>query len=343
MRTVCCLPAVLFICLALLSGCGGASRKAAAGPPATVSEAAKVLDLTQYPLPKDAEAPGQRCLSELTFNSQGKAKPIFEEQRKYFLDRGWNEEPHTYISDESCSATLTKDGFVVSLSTIPGSGGKTMVQILQHGNVDFASLPVPPGAKSLYAGPVSAIFVCDQNADETKATCHKLLVEKGWQPYGEVGDMRVYKQNAIRLTANITPAPAQGGKMTVTYSAQLMSAELPLPPKADKVIFMDDPAQLKFESTQSVDELASYYRETLAKQGWTATTDKPIHDEKKDELIFRNPQKDLLWLTMQKSDDKLRVELKHQTAAEVEAVERRLRERFEKEKKKETQAEAETK
>lgn len=333
---------VAITCLSILPGCGGTSRKAVAGPPATTNEAAKVLDLAQHPLPKDAEAPGRRCLAELTFNAAGKPKPLFEEQKKYFIERGWNEEPHTYLSDESCSATLTKDGFVVSLSSIPGSDGKTMVSILQHGNIDLASLPMPANAKSLYSGPVSSIVLCETNPAETKVACQKLLVAKGWQPYGHVADTQYYKQNAIRLSTTIGPAPAQCGKTTISYSAQLMSAELPLLLEAKEVSYTDSPPRLQYVSAKTVEDIANYYRQELGKQNWKATTDTPIVDgnSNKSELIFRNPQKDLIWLTMQEAGDQLRVKLDHQTAAEVEAVEKRLRERFEKEKKGE-KAEAE--
>lgn len=330
MPRICCTSVLTFVCLGLAVGCGDSGRKAVAGPPARVEEAAKVLDLAALPLPEGAEGPGRRGLAQLTFNAPGSAKTLFDEQRKYFRDHGWSEEPTTYVSDESCSATFTKDGYSVSLSTIPTGDGKVMVAIQNHGNVDLAKLPVPASAKLSYGGPTSAIFFCDHDVAATKAEVDRLLQEKGWQPYGEAGDMRIYKQNAIRLNAMINSSPAQGGKTAITYNAQLMSADLPAPQGAENIRFTETPTVLQFETAQPVSDVAGFYRKALAEQGWKATTDETIHDDKKDELIFRNPQKDLIWLTMRPSDSKLQVKLEHQTAAEVEAIEKRLREQLEK-------------
>lgn len=329
-------PVFSLICMTMLCGCGGSSRQAVAGPPATVAEATKVLNFAEFPLPEGTEPLPWRCASELSFESPGKAKPIFDAQRKYFLDRGWEELPNTFVTDQACNATLSKEGFTVSLcvaaSSAADSGEKVRVTMYNHGNANLPELPAPAGSKPLYGGPVSAMHVCEKGADETKAACQKLLAEKGWTPYGELVDTLVFKQNAIRLTAYISEAPAQGGKITIQYSAQLMSADLPAPEGATKVRFIDNPARLTLETVKSVEEIAKFYCDSLAKQGWQATTDIPIHNEDKDELIFRNPQKDMLWLEITPAGDGRNVKLDFKSAADVEATEKRLREKFEQEK-----------
>jgi hypothetical protein len=329
-------PVFSAICATVLCGCDGTNRQATAGPPATVAEATKILSFAEYPLPAGTEPLPWRCASELSFESPGKAKPIFEAQRKYFLDRGWEELPNTYVSDEACNATLSKEGFIISLSvagsSAADSGEKVRVTMCNHGNANLPGLPAPAGSKPLYGGPVTAMHVCETGADETKEACRKLLAEKGWTPYGVLGDTLVFKQNAIRLTANISEAPAQGGKITIQYSAQLMSADLPAIDGAIKVVFIDNPARLTLETAKSVDEISKFYCDALAKQGWKATTEKPIHSEEKDEQIFRNPAKDMLWLTIEPSGDDCKIKLDFKLAADVEATEKRLREKFEKEK-----------
>ena len=74
----------------------------------------------------------------------------------------------------------------------------------------------------------------------------------------------------------------------------------------------------------SKQDIVDFYRPTLAKAGWQATTEKPIKIDFKDVMIFRNPTKEMLTLEMYDVDAKTRVLLKHQSAAEVAETERRI-------------------
>ena len=152
-----------------------------------------------------------------------------------------------------------------------------------------------------------------------------MLLGKGWQPYGTAGNQQFFKQNAVRLSANISSAPAQGGKTVIDYHTVLMSADLPAPAETEQLQYSDGPTQLFFDSKATEQDIVDFYRTTLAKAGWQATTEKPFQIDFKHEMIFRNPQKDMLTLEMRDVDGKTRVLLKHQSAAEVAEIEQQVK------------------
>ena len=84
-----------------------------------------------------------------------------EFHRKAFGAQGWKELPNSTISDESASAMFSRDGFVVSLSVIPFEATGVSVRLQNLGNVKPGKLPVPPGAKSVYAGDPTAMYDTD--------------------------------------------------------------------------------------------------------------------------------------------------------------------------------------
>jgi hypothetical protein len=161
--------------------------------------------------------------------------------------------------------------------------------------------------------------------EQTADACRKLLLAEGWQPYGTAGDVLFFKQNAVRLSARISAAPAQGGKTVIDYSTALVSVDLPAPAETVSLQYTDVNTQLFFDSKASEQDIVGFDRPTLAKAGWEATTEKPIKIGFKDMLIFRNPQKDMLTLEMYDVDGKTRVLLKHQSAAEVAELDEQVK------------------
>ncbi len=313
---------------------GAASEK-----PTTVAEATKVLDLSKLPLIDKAEEPQQRRVAELSYSAAATVEQAAKFHRAQFLDKKWQELPGSYNSAESANATFSRDGYLVSLMVYSsGEPGKTSIVINQHGNVDLNKLPIPAGVKPFYSAPVSTAYVTDAPLDAMKKECRKLLMEKGWQPYGDAGDVQFFKQNAILLSANVQTAPAQMNKTVITYSTELISADIPAPADAVRVQYSDNPTQVSLDTKASLDDVVKFYRETLTKNGWKATTDKAIRIDFKDVLIFRNPQKEMITLEANSVDGLTRLLVRFQTAAEVEDEDRRAKEAVDKAKKR-TEAE----
>lgn len=304
----------------------------AARSPATVAEAGKTLDLATFPILEKAETPASRRLASLSYSVSGEVSRVFETQRRELTNRKWTELPNSYVTDQAASGSFTKDGYSLSLMVYPaGAPGKVSVTLNNHGNVALAKLPVPPGAKPFFGGPVNIMYVTEAPVVETTEACRKLLLERGWEPYGDAGDTRYYKQNAVRLSARASSAPAQGGKTIIDYSTVLMSVDLPAPTETEGLQYADVTTHLQFETKAAESEMVDFYRQTLAKAGWEATTENPVKSGFQSVLIFRNPQKDLLTLELQsvKATGKSRVNLKHQTAAEVAEIDQRIKAKVE--------------
>src|SRR5678816_1584044 len=78
-------------------GCGskkGSAESAGADEsagktPATVQEAAQVLDLSTIPLMEGAQAPDSRQVANLSYGASGDVKAGFEFHRKALLAQGW--------------------------------------------------------------------------------------------------------------------------------------------------------------------------------------------------------------------------------------------------------------
>jgi hypothetical protein len=289
----------------------------------TVAAAAKVLDLSTLPRVDGSNKPGQQSLARLSYESKGTVAEAFDFHKAALVERGFKEMPASYLSEQSSSAAFQNNGYTVSLGVFQtGSDDKVSITLNQHGNVDLAKLPMPADVKPLYAGPVSVMAVSKAAPDAARNACRKLLVEQGWEPYGEAGDALFFRQNAVQLTANVLTAPAQDNQTTISYSTALMSSELPASPKAMGVHYSDSPTQLEFDFPGRIKELTVFYARALEPAGWKQTTAEPFDIEIYKELIYRNPAKDLLRLRMHEIPGKTRGLLRFQSAAEVAEEER---------------------
>ena len=306
-------------------GCSSNADKPT-GPPASPAEAARLFDLSKFPLAGGAQPPNQQTIATLSYSAPGKVQEIFEFQRERLAAQKWKELSGSYLSDEAASATFRRAGYSLSVSVFAAGDGAVNVSITNHGNVALEKLPVPEGATPLFSGPVSTSYTTDASVEDTAAALRKLLAAQGWEPYGAAGDVQYYRQKAIRLSARVLSAPAQDGKTMIDYSSVLMSAELPAPPEAEGLQYAETPTQIFFETSKSHDEVADYYATRLNEWQWKATTDKPIAVDFKKFQIFRNPTMDMLTLELTQVDGKSRVLLRFQSSAEIEEIERRIKE-----------------
>ncbi len=316
----------LAFALIWISGCGKNEEESAFKQPATTEQAASVLDLSTFPLMKDAK-PGAPAVASFSCEAKGDVKSVFDFHRKQLTSQGWKELPNGSVTDQTASAMFGRRGFLLSLAVYPREPKSMAVFIQNHGNVKPAKLPVPPKVKPVYLGDASAMYVTDAGVAETKDACGKLLVADGWTPYGAAGDTVDYKQNAIRLSANVSSAPAQGGKTMITYSTELMSADLPAPPDADDLRYSEQTQELSFETAADKNAVVEFYKKTLAANKWQPTLEHTVEIDHKDEMIFRNPTKDMLTLVMPPArGGKLNVSLQHQSAAEIAELDRQIKE-----------------
>ena len=294
--------------------------------PATVEQAARVLDLATFPLMDTAKPTDERHVANLSYLATGAVKKAFEFNRKAFVEQGWKELPNSSVTEQSASASFSRNGFIVFVSVTPTGDGNVSVRLQNQGNVKPGKLPVPPGAKPVYVGDSTAMYETAAAVAATADAIRSLFVAQGWVPYGTAGDSDYFKQNAILATATVSSAPARGGKTMIQYSNQLISSDIPAPPNVEDLRYVDEPPELTF-ATANQDAIVDFYRKTLAAAGWQSTLDHMVDVDEKPTMIFRNPAKDMITLSMPYVyGDKLGVSVRFQSAAEIAELDRKIKE-----------------
>jgi len=325
---------VLVACgLVCLFGCGSKKGSAeettsvdAIKTPATVEQAARLLDLSTFPLMDGAKPLESPQVANLFYLATGDVKTAFEFNRKALVGQGWKELPNSSVTDQSASAMFSRSGFVVFVTVTPNGDGSLQVRLLNQGNVKPGKLPVPPNAKPVYVGDSTAMYSTEATVAATVEACRNLFVAQGWVPYGDAGDSAVFKQNANLVTATVSSAPAQGGKTMIQYSNQLISADIPAPPNVEDLRYVDEPPELTFATTNQ-DAIVDFYRKTLATAGWKSTMDHMVDVDEKPTMIFRNPGKDMLTLAATGVlSGKLLFSVRFQSAAEIAERDRKRKE-----------------
>lgn len=329
-----------FLALVLLTSAGCHATAAEPGPPATVAEAIKVIDLRTF-VPADAKLQGgQPRIGMVMYVDKQKTKAAFDGVRTKLVDAGWTELPGGYQSDDNASGVFSKDGYKVGLSvyTDPtagaSSGDAANVTLINYGNVDTATLPVPEGATKFYAASGSSSYLTEAKLADTVEACRKLLVAAGWVPYGDGGKadnyrMLDFKRNAIHLSASLTIAPAQNNKTSITYSTQVLSADLPVPPGAPDARYNDGDTTMRFDwPSEDGKPVTDFYKTELTKLGWKPTSEKPITDSSKKTAfqIYRNAAGDMISVDLEQFSGIERVKVQHFTKVEVDELDRRATE-----------------
>jgi hypothetical protein len=334
---LCCravMKKVFVVCaLGCFFGCG--AKKGAADDttsadaiktPATVEQAARVLDLSTFP-PMDGAKPLESPqVANLFYLATGDVKTAFEFNGKALLAQGWKELPNSSVTDQSASGMFARSGFVVFVTVTPSGDGSLQVRLLNQGNVKPGKLPVPPNAKPVYVGDSTAMYETTAAVAATADAIRNLFVAQGWMPYGDAGDTAVFKQNANLATVTVSSAPAQGGKTMIQYSNQLISADIPAPPNVEDLRYVDEPPELTF-ATANQDAIVDFYRKTLATAGWKSTMDKMVDVDEKPTMIFRNPANGMLTLAASGAlRGKLLFSVRFQSAAEIAERDRKIKE-----------------
>src|SRR5215216_6660928 len=331
-RTV--MKKVFVVCaLGCFLGCGAKNRAAddttdsdVTKTPATVEQAAKVLDLSTFPLMDGAKLLESPQVANLFYLATGDVKTAFEFNRKALIGQGWKELPNSSVTDQSASAMFSRNGFLVFVTVTPNGDGSLQVRLLNQGNVKPGKLPVPPNTKPVYVGDSTAMYETQAAVPATVDACRNLFVAQGWVPYGEAGDSAMFKQNANLVTATVSSAPAQGGKTMIQYSNELISADIPAPQGVEDLRYVDEPPELTFATTNQ-DAVVDFYRKTLVASGWKSTMDHMVDVDEKPTMIFRNPAKDMITLaTTGMLGGKLLVSVRFQSASETAERDRRLKE-----------------
>ena len=321
--------------LVCLAACGpkkaATDNKTSDGPPpkpATVEQAAQVLDLSTFPLMDGAKLERARHMAHLTYAATGGVKAGLDFHRNTLTAQGWKELPNSAVTEQSASALFARNGFILSLALLStGKSGDLSVMLQNHGNIKPGQLPVPPGAKRVYVSDATALYASEAAVPATAEACRNLFLAQGWVPYGGAADSAEFKQNAILVTATVSATSEQAGKSRIQYSTQLVSADIPAPPNVEDLRYVDEPPELTFNTVPDQDAIVGFYRKNLAAAGWQSTLDHTVPIDNLPTMTFRNPGKDMLTLKMSAaSRGRLHVSVVFQSAAEIAERDRKMKE-----------------
>ncbi|MEI8212345.1 MAG: hypothetical protein WCI02_09360 [Planctomycetota bacterium] len=308
-----------FLCAIGVSSLDAQDAKPSFTNAASPADAAKQLDLSEFPLLDGSEAPSVQQVTSLAYQVKAGPKPAYGQVKKQLTDRGWKEESGSSVTDEYASGVFTKNGYHTSVTIMPSTPPDIAVVRLQHhGNISLAKLPAGPDSKPVYVGPLSAIYNTPNSAENTADWIRETLTKAGWEPYGGNATFQEFRNRGVILTTLATDAVAPDKGSNIQYSTRMVSVEIPAPPDAEQIQFADDSNQLSFDAKSDSDAIADFYRESLAKHAWKATTENWIQDKFSKSMIFRNEAGDLLLMEHKDIEGKSRLFVKHQTAAAVE-------------------------
>ncbi len=271
-----------------------------------------------------------RTVANLHYKVRGDVKTAYEYYRKTLSADRWKEQPDSYITDQSASGVFARNTFLVSVTVYPDAKpGLVSVMLHHHGNVNLSKLPRPADTKPVYEGPITAMYVTAASVADTVENCKKLLLAAGWEPHGSAGDSSYFKQNAVRITLSISSASAQDGKTSISYLSELMSADLPAPPDAIDLRYVDSQRKLTFDTTAEKEAVAEYYKGALAKTGFKPNKEELISVDDKFSMVFRDTAGGIMFLNINKErNGKKGVELEFTTMAEMDESGKRFKEKF---------------
>ena len=300
---------------------------------ATVEEVAKVLDLETLPIPEGATVTRVRQLGALAYATTADLTSALEFQRKQLLKLGWVEQPGGFSEPTYAQTSFRKSDFVVAVSSSAGETpdkDKSEVFMSNLGNVKLSKLSVVNGAQSTHSSDLVVVYTTDLKPAEAAEATRKVLMDSGWEPYGSQPNpsdsvVMTFKRNAIRVKAVVGVAPNQEGKVQISYFPRVLAADLPAPTNANAINFDELDKTLRFQSPDKPDDVAQFYIQRLAKQGWTLKEEE--HKYKggaSRELTFWNATKDAVKLVLSLHEGKTQVALAHFSAVQMAATQKRL-------------------
>ena len=323
----------LLALMGILSLAGNVTAQPAVVPrstgAATAKQAAAVLDLSKFPLYRPDGEANARVIASQSYSAQGSVKEVADAIGRALGKSGFKTLEGATVTEDYANAQYTKEGFIVNLSVFPGSKpGVVSVALNNQGNVDLKQLPVPAGSKQLYAFPSMVSYETGLSAADATKECLRLLQGAGWERFGETTASFFVKSNAVKVQVSVTEMPGQEGKSSIQFTCEQMSADLPAPPDVVFLQYSDSTGNMLLDSPKPQEELVQYFKASLGKSGWKATTENPVRIKFRDHLIFRNDAKEYIEIEFYQVDANTRASLKYQTAEQFAALEKKAEEQI---------------
>ena len=136
-----CVLGCLFGCGAKKGAADDTTSADAIKTPATVEQAARVLDLSTFPLMDGAKPLESPQVANLFYLATGDVKTAFEFNRKALVAQGWKELPNSSVTDQSASGMFSRSGFVVFAHGHSQRGRQSAGQAAKSGQRETRQAP----------------------------------------------------------------------------------------------------------------------------------------------------------------------------------------------------------
>ncbi|WDI43192.1 hypothetical protein [Bremerella sp. P1] len=305
-------------CIAIVSVLCVVNHLVAQSSPATVDQAAKAIDFSEFPLANPIEDTVSSCVASQSYRAKGDVEQVTKDITKALSAAGFQQAEGATITPAYASAVFLKNGFSVSLSIFPsGEPQSAQVALRNHGNVDLEKILGGKDFQNMYALPGSVMFTTKLAPEETRKLVRKDLESQGWEWFGDTASSFFMRKNAIRLQIMANASPAQPSSTVIQLSSEQLSTELPIPSKTTMIQYTDSNGGLIVDSTLSVPELMTDLRERFKQKNWRCTTDNPIKINFHKHLIFRSEKEELADCEFFEFEGKSRCRLSYQTKEQV--------------------------
>jgi len=315
--------------------------------PTDTRQLVQVLDLSKLPAPEGAKI-GEQSPTQVRI-----CVPLLVPAAvEFYLGKlgtlGWQPAgPKTSesVTESFAQVSLGKDGYLLTLTAMPGEPKATTVSIQHVGNLDTRTLPRVDGAEDQYSSQLSSLYFTTVKVDEATAKLRQLLKADGWQEYDRAFSQKatrpdasdlLFRKKAYSLAVSISKPATQPNKSAVQYFVTTLAYDLPAPADAKHVEIQDSRWILMCEVPRDLEATAGYYRSAMREIGFPAPPrETPLG--KSLTLSFESEGQDLVLVSFKAEDEhNTKVKLEGYTAAfreamkKAEAAERLKREAREK-------------
>lgn len=316
--------------------------------PATVRQAAQLIDLRQLPRLEDATPAYIEQVGYIAYSASVTAEAAIDFHRRQLIGLGWQEQPDQELrvdNDRQKIAVFafSQAGFHLKLEVMELIGetvNNIQVTVSNHGNIDVRGLPRHPQAEVISeTGPISMVYVTPALPDQAAAFIRQELAALGWQEYWEPMAMPAatpgiqslhFIKNGIDLSATVftSDAPQQAGKTSVSYTTYLAGTDLPIFAGAADIQLNNSGYAYKndfyvnYASPAAFETIFDFYRQQLAALDWQPQGDVLNLSPEQAALVFNRAgeEQSLLLSLERKEQEQTVVTLALVTLAEDEEL-----------------------
>lgn len=242
-------------------------------------------------------------------------------------------EPPYSLPRRSSALARTASGLMLALACagLAACGPATTSTATAAETLDTSRLPRVAETKQLYASPFSTVYMTSQSVGHAAGAIAKTMTSGGWKRYvapfsdyatGPDFQMMSFKKGPQAIEISITRAPAQGNATSVSYTAIVLTNDLPVPADAADIAFDPQRPYLSCLTAMPVAKTIDYYTEALAPMGfalWPGLAQQAANKkangggDRADHAYFVRDGQKPLHLVLHRGDNE-------QTKIEIEAV-----------------------